>query len=506
MGWLAALVAVGNAMVTDRQVKRLRKMIEKGKTLGAAAAVAGMSERTARKWKNGGLPSQSKQPRKWRTRQDPFAQVWETEIVPLLRQDEKGILQATFLLEFLQERYPERFDDGHVRTLQRRLSDWRALQGPEKEVIFPQEHIPGREGAFDFTSGNELNVTIGGQVFVHLIFEFVLTYSGWRSLTLAFSETFEAMLHGIQTALYKLGAVPAVWRSDNLSAATHELRDVGRQLTRKYREVLEHYGAESTRIAPGKAHENGTVEGSHRTLKSLIEQALLVRGHRNFKSVEAYIIFLQSIEAKLNRHAVALLEVERAKLLPLPSAPLPEYTLYQSVVRSWSTINIGGRIYSVPSRLKGKSVEVRQYAERIEIWFRGQKTETMPRLRGDERHRIDYRHVIWSLVRKPGAFARYKFREELFPSLVFRHAYDALVRWRGERADVEYVRILHLAASTMQRDVEAALSELLEQSNPFTYHDVKNLAAPEKPTIPIVHIPEANPAEYDRLLAVGGAR
>jgi hypothetical protein len=130
----------------------------------------------------------------------------------------------------------------------------------------------------------------------------------------------------------------------------------------------------------------------------------------------------------------------------------------------------------------------------------------MPRLRGEQHHRIDYRHVIWSLVRKPGAFARYKFREELFPSLVFRHAYDALVRCRGERADVEYVRILHLAASTMQRDVEAALSVLLEQAEPFDYHDVKSLAAPERPVIPQVHIPQADPSEYDRLLAAGGAR
>jgi hypothetical protein len=493
-------------MVTDRQVKRLRKMIEEGKTLGAAAAAADMSERTARKWKSGLLPSQAKQPRQWRTRSDPFCEVWETDVVPLLQQDEHGILQATFLLERLQEQHPGRFHAGHLRTLQRRLSDWRALQGPEKEVIFPQEHVPGREGAFDFSSGNELAVTIGGQFFAHLLFEFVLTFSGWRAVSLAFSETFEAMLHGIQAALYKVGGVPAVWRSDNLSAATHELKDAGRQLTRKYRQVLDHYGAQSTRITPGEAHQNGKVEGAHRTLKSVLEQELLVRGHRNFESVEAYAVFVQSVEVKLNRHTEAQLAIERERLLPLPSAALPEYTVYQSVVRCWSTVCVGGRIYSVPSRLKGRDVEIRQYAERVEIWFRGQKTETMPRLRGEQHHRIDYRHVIWSLVRKPGAFARYKFREELFPSLVFRHAYDALVRCRGERADVEYVRILHLAASTMQRDVEAALSVLLEQAEPFDYHDVKSLAAPERPVIPQVHIPQADPSEYDRLLAAGGAR
>lgn len=493
-------------MVTDRQVKRLRKMIKEGKTLGAAAAAAGMSERTARAWKAGPVPSDTKTPRLWRTRTDPFADVWETDVLPLLRDDERGILQATFVLELLRERHPERFDDSHLRTLQRRMSDWRALEGPDKEIYFPQEHIPGREGAFDFTCCNELAVTIGGQVFAHLVFEFVLTFSGWRSICLAFSETFEAMLHGIQVALWKLKGVPTVWRSDNLSAATHELRGGGRELTRKYRGVLDHYSARASRIAPGKANENGTAEGSHRTLKSLLDQELLVRGHRDFESVEAYVAFLEGAEARLNRHAESRLAVEREALLPLPSMPLPEYTKYQSVVRCWSTVAVGGRIYSVPSRLKGKEVEILQYANHVEIWYRGHKTETMPRLRGDKHHRIDYRHVIWSLVRKPGAFARYKFREELFPSLVFRHAYDALVTWRGERADVEYVRILHLAASTMQCDVEAALTVLLERAVAFDYHDVKSLAAPEKTSVPTVHIPKADPSEYDRLLVAGGTR
>jgi hypothetical protein len=492
-------------MVTDKQVNRLRKMIDQGKTIGAAAAAAGMCERTARSWKTGPRPSEKKTARTWRTREDPFAEVWEKDIVPLLRQDERGVLQATFLLDQLQERYPGQFDDGHLRTLQRRVSIWRALEGPDRDVIFPQEHVPGREAAFDFTHGAELEVTIAGELFVHLLFELVLTFSGWRSVCLAFGETFEAMLHGIQQALWRLKGVPHVWRSDNLSAATHELQGGGRELTRRYRQVLEYYDATSTRIQPGEAHENGAAECRHRTLKSLLEQELLVRGHRDFESVEAYAAFVTSAEDKLNRNARQRLEFERPYLKPLPAAPLPEYTTYDSVVRSWSTVSLNGRIYSVPSRLKGKHVELRQYPDVVEVWYAERRTETMPRLRGDKKHRIDYRHVIWSLVRKPGAFARYRFREELFPSLVFRHAYDALVGWRGERADVEYVRILHLAASTMERDVEAALAMLLEQGSTFDYHAVKALAAPEKPAVPIVNIPAADPAEYDRLLAVGGA-
>jgi hypothetical protein len=493
-------------MVTNKQVNRLRKMIEQGKTIGAAAAAAGMCERTARAWKAGPLPSETKTIRTWRTRPDPFAEVWETEVVPLLREDKRGVLQATFLVEKLRERYPDRFDEGHVRTLQRRLSDWRALEGPGREVIFAQEHVPGREAAFDFTNGTELEVTVGGRPFVHLLFELVLTFSGWRSVCLAFGETFEAMVRGIQVALWKLKGVPHVWRSDNLSAATHELKGGGRELTKRYRRVLEYYDAKSTRIQPGEAHENGAVESRHRTLKSLLEQELLVRGHRDFESVEAYAAFVASAEDKLNRHVEARFELERSCLGPLPAAPLPEYSTYEAVVRSWSTVSFSGRIYSVPSRLIGKSVDLRQYPDVVEVWYRDRLTDTMPRIRGDKAHRIDYRHVIWSLVRKPGAFARYKFREELFPSLVFRQAYDALVGWRGERADVEYVRILHLAASTMECDVVAALAVLLEQGSAFDYHAVKSLAAPEKPTVPVVHIPLADPSEYDHLLAVGGMR
>jgi hypothetical protein len=200
----------------------------------------------------------------------------------------------------------------------------------------------------------------------------------------------------------------------------------------------------------------------------------------------------------------ARLPEERQKLLPLPAARLPDYTTYTARVRGWSTINFAGRVYSVPSRLIGAEVEVRQYADFIDVRYRRKTVERIPRLRGNQSHRIDYRHVIWSLVRKPGAFARYRYREELFPSLVFRRAYDALVDARGERADIDYVRVLHLAASTMQADVEDALATLLEQGRRPDYAAVKALAAPEKTAIPLVHIPPPDFADYDRLL-VGGA-
>jgi hypothetical protein len=246
-------------MVTDAQVRFLRKKMAEGKTTAAAAAAAGMSERTAYAWKQGPLPSEAKRPRPWRTRPDPFAAVWDAEVVPLLAADEGGGLEATTILAELRRHHGAAYDGGQLRTLQRRVHEWRALHGPGKEVMFQQEHVPGREGAFDFTDASELGVTVAGEAFAHLFFQFVLSFSTWRFVGLAFSETFEALVRGLQDALWALGGVPRVRRSDNLSAATHQILGGGRELNRRFRDVLEHYGAQSTRIEPGKSNQDVSV-------------------------------------------------------------------------------------------------------------------------------------------------------------------------------------------------------------------------------------------------------
>lgn len=492
-------------MVSDAQVRKLRKKLSEGKTVLAAADAAGMSEKSAHKWKTGPLPSGAKQPRHWRTRKDPFAEVWEEEIVPLLSADERSELDAKALLRVLEEKHPGDFNESQLRTLQRRVSEWRALYGPDQEVFFPQEHPPGRQGCFDFTSCNELEVTINGVVFAHLLFEFVLSYSGWRAVTLAFTETFEAMRAGLQHAVWKLQGTPAEWRSDNLSAATHDLPGGGRELTRRYQELLTHYEVRATRIQPGCPNQNGVAESNHRTLKRRLTQALVLRGSRDFRSVEEYEHFVQREVDGLNNERAALLATERAHLRPLPTSRLPEYTTFRTRVKLWSTVHFASRTYSVPSRLKGKDVEVRLFADTVEIWYANKLTATMPRIRGDSNYRIDYRHVIWSLVTKPGAFARYKYREELFPSMAFRRAYDSLVERRGDRADIEYLRILHLAASTIEIDVEAALEVLLEQGAAFDYAAVKALIVPDRPSVPDVQRGDPDPSEYDALLAGSGA-
>lgn len=477
-----------------------------GKTQAAAAAASSMSVRTAREWETGPAPSATKQARDWRTRPDPFATVWLTDVEPLLVRDLKGVLEAKLVLEVLRTRYPEQFHPGQARTLQRRFRDWRARHGIEPEVFFEQVAVPGREAAIDFTHGSELGVTIAGDPFPHLLFEFVLSYSHWTWVAVAFGETFEALAAGVQGALWALGGVPEILRSDNLSAATHELKvSSGRDLTARFRAVLDHYRMRSSRITPGRAHENGVAEQAHRRLKSLVAQALLVRGHADFADIAAYEAFVQEVVAYWrNRPAAVRLAEERLALRALPSAAIPSYTTYYPVVRRWSTIRVAHRTYSVPAQLMGHTVEARVHPNVVEVRYRDQVVQTMPRLRKEDAHRIDYRHVIGWLVRKPGAFARYRYREDLYPSVLFRRTYDALVRSHGERADVEYLRILQLAATAGEVRVSDVLVAVLDQVGGFDYVTVQAQVAPPTCVVPVIHIPVPDLSVYDAL-RVGAA-
>jgi hypothetical protein len=490
-------------MLTDTQVRVLRRKLMEGKRQEAAAAAAGMSVRSARHWQTGPYPSKAHRPHGWRTRRDPFAEVFDREIVPLLALDDRRLLEARTLLGELERRHPGGFSTPHLRTLQRRLREWRALHGPEQEVYFPQEHPPGREAAFDFTSCNDLAVTIGGEPFPHLLFELTLSYSGWRWQMVAASESFEATAAGVQGALWELGGVSEVLRSDNLSAATHDLgRNRGRALNRRYRDLLEHYGLRSSLIQVGEAHENGVVEQAHRRTKSMLAQALLLRGSCNFSSAEEYQQWLRAVvEREHNSQLGERLAAERRQLRPLPAAPIPAYLTLAARVRRWSTITVQGHIYSLPSRLIGECVTVRVHAEQLEVYYRNQLVERLPRLHHKGQVHIDYRHIIRTLVRKPGAFARYRWREELFPSVVYRRAYDALHSRLGERASAEYVRILYLAANHGAASVEQMLEPLLARGERFDAEQLQNMIEPVRPELPAVTITRPDLRLYDALLS-----
>ena len=238
------------------------KELRRNKPLATAAAKAGMSERTARKWRDSGkLASDPRPGRHWRTREDPLEALWP-EAEALLRADPG--LQAKAVFEELLRRHPGQLQPGQLRTLQRRFRAWRVRQGPDREVYFEQEREPGVQCQSDFTDMGGLGVTIRGERYKHLVYRFVLPYSNWESVAIASSETFEALVGGLQESLWKLGGVPREHRTDNLSAATHELRQSGgRAFNRAYEEFLAHYGLEASRNYPGNAHENGDVESAH---------------------------------------------------------------------------------------------------------------------------------------------------------------------------------------------------------------------------------------------------
>jgi hypothetical protein len=447
-------------MVTDAQVRRLKRLSKTEENQEVAAAKAGMDPKTARKYlRDGRLPSESKVDRKWRTRPDPFAEVWE-ELRGLV--DANPGLEAKTLFESLQRRYPGRFSDGQLRTLQRRLKHWRGTEGPGKEVFFSQKHVPGRLSQSDFTHMTSLGITIAGQSFPHLLYHFVLAYSNWETASICYSESFESLSNGLQNALWELGGVPMQHQTDRMSTAVNNMSDE-REFTARYEALLRHYRLEGRKIQTGKANENGDVEQRHYRLKKAMEQALLLRDSREFPSVAQYENFLRTLLAQLNAGRRQRLAEEMQYLRALPERRLESAKRERVKVDSGSLVYVDRNTYSVHSRLIGEQVEARIQAERIEIWYAGRKVEELPRLRGRGKHRVDYRHIIDWLVRKPGAFENYRYRDELFPTSRFRMAWDALREVTPQRANKRYLELLEIAAKQGEARVDDALRYLLEE-------------------------------------------
>ena len=440
------------------------------KTLTMAAAKAGLSRKTARKYlKSGKLPSQSQPERYWRTRSDPFESVWP-EVEEILKRS--PTVEATAVFEYLCRQQEGAFQQGQLRTLQRRIKQWKAQHGEAKEVMFPQKYRPGHQAQSDFTFMGRLGVTIQGQPFPHLLYHFVLAYSNWEATTLCFSESFESLSLGLQNALWELGALPEEHRTDRLSAAVNNLKR--EEFTERYQGLLNHFGMRSSRTQAGKAHENGDVEQAHHRLKRAIEQELLLRCSRDFSSREEYEGFVAVIVDRRNATRQKRLGEELAVMRPLPARRLDDFTRQWVRVSPSSTIRVRHNTYSVDSRLIGERVQVRVWADQVEVYYGGQPQARMPRLRGEGKHRIDYRHVIHSLVRKPGAFTRYRWREDLFPGILFRVAYDELRQDCPATADRQYLKILvELAAQEGEQRVREALQGLIERGQRIRFEAVR---------------------------------
>jgi hypothetical protein len=468
-----------------------------------------MDVKTARKYlKSRRLPSELKSARHWRTRRDEFSEVWQ-EISEQLRSN--PALEAKTLFEALQRQYPERFADGQLRTLQRRIKTWRATEGPSQEVYFRQEHRAGELCESDFTHLTEVGITIAGEPFAHMLYHFVLTYSNWETGTICQSESLASLSEGLQNALWELGGVPRLHRTDRMTAAVNNLTEQA-EFQKGYESLLRHYGLEGRKIQTGQPNENGDIEQRHYRLQRALEQALLLRGSRDFAGLDDYRSFLGRLFAQLNSGRRARLAEEMELLRPLPERRLESAKRVRARVNSGSLIMVERNSYSVNSRLIGEIVEARVSSDHLEVWYGGQKVDEFARQRGRTNYRIDYRHIIDWLVRKPGAFANYRYREHLFPSSRFRMTYDLLKERMPNRCDRRYLEILEMAAKEGEARVEDALRLLLvSEGGKQTITDKEAFEqfltrCEQAPAINDVPIPEVSLASFDQLLSAVGVQ
>jgi hypothetical protein len=487
-------------MVTDQQVRRLSKLVQTENNFGIAAMKAGLDEKTARKYRRlGKLPSEMDIAHTWKTRKDPFESVWH-KIKSML--EVNAGLEANTIFEDLQRRNPGRFADGQLRTLQRRIKVWRASEGPAKEVFFTQLHHPGELGQSDFTHMNKLGITIAGRSFDHLIYHFVLTYSNWETGSICYSESFESLSAGLQNALWELGGVPQKHRTDCLTTAVQKTSHP-EDFTRRYQDLLDHYDLKGCKTNPDSPHENGDVEQRHYRFKQAVDQSLMLRNSRDFADRSEYEQFLVKLFKQLNAGRNKRFLEEQAVLKRLPKNRIEACKKSTTRVGPSSTIRVNHNVYSVDSRLIGERIGVRLFMEHLEIWYGQKKVDIMPRLRGEGKHRINYRHIIDSLVRKPGAFENYRYRDDLFPSSRFRIAYDDLKQRHSQSmAAKQYLNILHLAARESETAVDDVLQMMIDKNIIICDEQVEALVNSSQPVAAAtkVRIPAVDLTCYDRLL------
>jgi transposase InsO family protein len=492
--------------ITDCQMRLYMKLRQTDTTL-IAAAKAGFSASTASRInKDPRLPSQKKAPR-GRRRPDPLADVWDSEIVPLLQAAPS--LRPVALFEEIVRRHPE-LGSGIRRTLERRVRAWRALHGSEQEVIFRQVHEPGRMGLSDFTDMADLSITIAGQSLDHRLYHFRLAYSGFEHAHVVLGgESYVALAEGLQNALWALGGAPREHRSDSLSAAFRNLdRDAREDLTRRYDALCTHYGMEPSRNNTGIAHENGAIESVHGHLKKVIEDALLLRGSRDFADLCAYRRFVDEVIGRRNARHTPRIAVERAALQELPDRRTADYEDAIVTVTSTSGFVLRKVFYSVPSRLIGHRLRVRLFDDRLEVYLGGTHQLTLPRGRahpnGRHGHVVDYRHVIHSLRRKPMALMGLVYRDQLFPRPAYARTFEAMVGKLPVRTACR--TMVDLLALAHERACEAELAEHLDVDlKAGRLPDLKRLRAlfsPDAGAVPDIVVSHVPLSAYEDLARV----
>lgn len=471
-----------------------------------AASIADISERTGQRIEAGVHQPNRGRVRDWRTSADPLAGVWEEELEPMLRREPR--LQPMTLFEYLQERYPGQYPQV-LRTVQRRVRTWKALYGEAPEVMFELRHEAGVMGISDFTELKGMTITIDGQRFEHLLYHYRLAYSGWcYAQVIQGGESFIALSEGLQNALFASGGAPQEHRTDSLSAAYRNTGGRGRKpLTRLYDDLCHHYRLRPTRNNTGIAHENGAIESPHGHLKNRLIQALYLRGSTDFASVADYQTFITTIVAKLNQQHQAKFEEEQKHLQPLPKHRVADYEVLSARVSSRSTIDVRCILYSVPSRLIHRQLELHLYHDRIEGYLEGQLVVELARIRvtANDRRRarcINYRHVIEGLRRKPRAFLYCTWQLDLLPNDHYRTLWAQVkTDFEADSAALLMVEALYIAAT---QNKETAVADYLAAqlaAGTLTLGALqRHFQLLRDASLPVVNVHQHDLGEYDQLL------
>ena len=464
---------------------------------GTAAMKAGMHRETATKYLAAGEGPQPEKKR-GRRRPDPLTTIWPGAERLLLDAPE---VEAKALFEHLLAGGAAPQAQKALRTFQRRVLSWRRHHGAPKEVFFPQAREPGASLQLDWTHAAELGVIVAGQKWEQLLCHAVLPYSNWEWAVPCRSESMLSMRQGLQAALWAVGGVPTKLQTDHSSTATHVLhRTTGiRGFNVEYLALCRHLGLEPCTINPSCPHENGDIESANGHLKRRLATHLTLRGSREFADEAAFARFVAEVCTAINALRSEKLAEERVRLRPLPATRYPEADETRVRVSSYSTVRVKQSSYSVPSRLIGAMVQVHVTEAEVAVRHDGVEIVRYPRTIG-HRARIDYRHIIASLARKPGAFAGYIYREELFPRPSFRQAYDQLVRAGEAKADRHYLTLLALAAERGEDEVAAALGVLLRAERVPWPQDVAAALSPREPMTPALAAFTPELHSYDALI------
>jgi len=491
--------------VTDRQMRLFMKY-RSTDPIPVAAAKAGFSTATGyRIQADPRLPSEKRSPR-GRRRPDPLEGIFDEEVVPML--EAAPGLRPVAVFEELLRRHPE-LGASVRRTLERRIRAWRALHGPEQDVIFRQRHEPGRLGLSDFTDARELGVTVAGEQLAHRLYHFRLAFSGFEHAHVVLGgESFVPLAEGLQNALWSLGGAPREHRSDSLSAAFRNLDpDATTDWTRRYEALCGHYGMTASRNNRGLAHENGAIESPHGHLKRAVADALLLRGSADFPDLAAYRRFLDELIGRRNARIARRIEIERAALRPLPPRRAEEGEETIVTVTSAGGFTLRKVFYSVPSRLIGHRLRVRLHDDRLEVFLGATHLMTLPRGRshtnGRHGHVIDYRHVIHALRRKPMALPGLVYRDQLFPRDAYRRLYEAAMEALPEKQACRLV--VDILALAHDRGCEAELATVIDQT--LEARALPDMAAlrrrftPDPAILPEIQVSQRSLGDYDILMA-----